>query len=199
MDSTDQTSNGDGERRWAPHDHFPASFVDAVEAEKAEYSQGADRPIGSYAAITAVYAAAGAGLALLARRRHARPVMGVGDVVLTAVATAKLSRVLAKDPVTSFLRAPFTRFKGQSGEAELAEEVRGTGPRHAIGELLTCPFCLGPWVAGGFLSGYAFAPGAARTAALMGTISAAADVGQYGFAGLQEAWKRATSDGSGGA
>lgn len=192
MTSPTAAQEESSDRRWAPHDHFPAAFVDALQSEKAEYAQGVDRPLGSYAAITAVYTAAAAGLALLARRRRAQPRMGAGDVVLAAIATAKLSRVLAKDPVTSFLRAPFTRFKGQAGEAELAEEVRGTGPRHAIGELLTCPFCLGPWVGGALVAGYALAPGAARAAALVGTISAAADVGQYGFAGLQEAWKRAT-------
>jgi Protein of unknown function (DUF1360) len=32
-----------------------------------------------------------------------------------------------RNPVTSPLRAPFTRYSGTSGEAELAEEVRGRG------------------------------------------------------------------------
>ena len=38
------------------------------------------------------------------------------------MATHKLSRIIAKDPVTSPLRAPFTTFEGTSGPAELAEE-----------------------------------------------------------------------------
>ncbi len=42
------------------------------------------------------------------------------DFALVSVATHKLSRLLAKDPVTSPLRMPFTRFEGTSGEAELA-------------------------------------------------------------------------------
>ena len=49
--------------------------------------------------------------------------------------------------MTSPLRAPFTRFEGASGHAEVAEEVREHGGvKHAVGELLTCPFCLAQWV-----------------------------------------------------
>lgn len=184
----------DDDRQWAPHDHFPATLVSAAQAEKAEYSQDANRPLGSYAAVSAAYAVLAALIATTARRRGLRPQLSFADGVLATIGTAKLARTLAKDPVTSFLRAPFTRFKGQAGEAELAEEVRGTGPRHAIGELLTCPFCLGPWFAGAFVAGYTFTPTAARSAALISTMSAGADVLQYGFAGLQQAWTRSSED-----
>jgi hypothetical protein len=54
--------------------------------------------------------------------------------------------VLAKNSVTSPLRAPFTRYQGPAGPSKLAEEARGKGVRHAIGELLVCPFCLTQWV-----------------------------------------------------
>ena len=71
--------------------------------------------------------------------------------------------------MTSPLRAPFTRFEGPQGNAELAEEVRGSGARKAVGELVTCPFCLGPWVATALTAGLTFAPGVARPA--MGVFS----------------------------
>ncbi|MFD7922153.1 DUF1360 domain-containing protein [Streptomyces sp. NPDC059740] len=45
--------------------------------------------------------------------------------MLLAAATHKLSRLVAKDPITSPLRAPFTRYQGTSAPSELAEEVRG--------------------------------------------------------------------------
>src|SRR5690606_41186876 len=61
--------------------------------------------------------------------------------------THKLSRLLAKDPVTSPIRAPFTRYKGVSGPAELREE-----PRNTVGELLSCPFCIAQWTATGYRS-----------------------------------------------
>jgi hypothetical protein len=133
---------------------------------------------------------------LAARTRDSSSHLSAADTVLATVATAYFARTTAKDPVTSFLRAPFARFKGRAGEAELAEEVRGTGPQHAIGELLTCPFCLGPWFAGAFVAGFALAPRAARAAAVVGAMAAGADVLQYGFAGLQLAWKRVSEDDS---
>nr|WP_231135291.1 DUF1360 domain-containing protein [Motilibacter deserti] len=104
-----------------------------------------------------------------------------------SVATHKLSRLIAKDPVTSPLRAPFTKFAGTSGEAELAEEVRGSGPRKALGELVTCPFCIGQWAATGFAFGLVVAPRATRMAAAVLTAVTAADVMQLGYAKLEEA------------
>ncbi len=127
------------------------------------------------------------------RRCHVPRRLGWDDVVLATVATAKLSRIIAKDPVTSPLRAPFTRFKGRAGEAELAEEVRGRGAQHAVGELVSCPFCVGQWVATAFVAGIVLAPDLTRLAALTGTLVAAADVLQYGFAGLQRAWSRSNN------
>jgi hypothetical protein len=61
------------------------------------------------------------------RRRQSLPALSVGDVVLVGVATHKLARRLSKSSVTSPLRAPFTRYEGVSGPAELHEEVRGRG------------------------------------------------------------------------
>lgn len=183
--------------RTATHDHLPARLVSAARAEKAQYAQGEDRPLGSYGVISAAYTALAAGAVAAARARGRGPRMSASDVLLATVATANFARTTAKDPVTSFLRAPFTRFEGLAAEAELAEEVRGTGPRHAVGELLTCPFCLGPWFAGAFVAGFTFAPTAARAAALLGTMTAGADVLQYGFAGLQQAWSRFSEDDDG--
>ena len=61
------------------------------------------------------------------------------DLLLAGVATHKLSRLLTKDRVTSFIRAPFTRYEQPAGHGEVEEEPRGSGLRLAIGELLVCP------------------------------------------------------------
>jgi hypothetical protein len=86
----------------------------------------------------------------------------VTDVALGALAIEKLSRLLAKDPVTSPLRAPFTVYQGTSGPAELDEEVRGKGVQKAVGELITCPFCTSVWVATGFAAGLVYLPRTTR-------------------------------------
>jgi hypothetical protein len=109
-----------------------------------------------------------------------------GDGVLLTVATFRLARRIAKDPVTSPLRAPFTTFQGASGEAEIAEEVREHGgAKHAVGELLTCPFCLAQWVGTGFVLGYVTAPRATRLAALTMTMVAGSDVLQFVYDAVQ--------------
>jgi hypothetical protein len=127
------------------------SIIDKAQERQREYSQGADRPLGSYAVFLTAFGAvvgAGAVIAKLTGRRSVE--LRPWDVALMTV--------------TSPLRAPFTRYEGTSGPSELAEEVDGTGFRHAVGELLTCPFCLAQWVAAAYLGGMAFAPHATRLA-----------------------------------
>jgi hypothetical protein len=110
----------------------------------------------------------------------------VGDAVLLTVATFRLARRIAKDPVTAPIRAPFTRFEGASGHAEVAEEVREHGGvKHAVGELVTCPFCLAQWVGTGFVFGYVTAPKATRLAALTMTMVAGSDVLQFAYDAIQ--------------
>jgi hypothetical protein len=110
----------------------------------------------------------------------------VKDLALFALATQKLSRLLSKDPVTSPLRAPFTAYQGTSGPAELREEVRGTGVRKTVGELITCPFCTSVWVATGFAAGLIYLPRATRLAMATLAALAGADMLQYVHGWLQQ-------------
>ncbi|TDD68405.1 DUF1360 domain-containing protein [Actinomadura rubrisoli] len=160
------------------------TVVDTARRQKREYTDGADRPLGSYLATMAVYALSAGTVALLARRRGRAPSIGAGDLALMTITTHKLSRLIAKDPVTSPLRAPFTRY---SGTAELSEEVRGKGIRHAVGELITCPFCTGQWVATAYAAGLVFAPDATRLAGATMTAVAGSDWLQLAYARLQQA------------
>jgi hypothetical protein len=93
-------------------------------------------------------------------------------VVLTSVATYRLSRLLSKASVTSPLRAPFTRYVGPQGPAELHEEARPEPGRHTAGELATCPFCMSVWVATTLTACRQLWPRPTRTA--MGTLTALA-------------------------
>lgn len=135
------------------------------------------------------YGVAVAALAGVVRRRgHRLPErVSIGDIALIAVAAHKLSRLIAKDPVTSPLRAPFTRFVGTTGPAELDEEVRGVGPRKAMGELVTCPFCIGQWIATGLAFGLVLAPRATRLVASVFTSLTVADFLQFAYAATGEA------------
>ena len=162
-------------RRWARH-------------QEREYTNGAERPLAGDIGAMGVYlslVSAGAA-AVRAGGRELPDRVPVGDAFLLTVATFRLARRIAKDPVTSPIRAPFTQFQGPSGHAEIAEEVREHGGvKHAVGELLTCPFCLAQWVGTAFVFGYATAPRATRLAALTMTMVAGSDVLQFAYDALQ--------------
>ncbi|MEV5243490.1 DUF1360 domain-containing protein [Streptomyces cinnamoneus] len=156
--------------------------------ERGAYTAGADRPLGAYAGMMGVYAAGVAALSAAARlARRPLPDPGPWDVLLCAGATHQLSRLLTKDPVTSPLRAPFARYRGTSGPAELAEEPRGRGARKVVGELLTCPFCTGLWVATGLAAGMVFAPRTTRLATATMTALTGADLLHFLRVRMQQA------------
>jgi hypothetical protein len=146
------------------------------------------RPIGGYAALTATFGTAFAGSLLIAHRkgRELPERIGAADIALAGIATHKLSRLLTKDKVTSAVRAPFTRYQKSSGHGEVEEKARGRGLRYATGELLTCPYCVGQWVAGAFFVGYVAAPRVTRLLASMWTAHALADAAQLAYSAAEK-------------
>jgi len=168
-----------------PHDR-----TDLPGSLGADYAADADdhRPLGGYTALTGSFGLLFAG-GLLAARRSGRELperIGTRDLVLAGIATHKLSRLITKDKVTAFARAPFTRFQEKAGHGEVEEAARGRGLRYAIGELLVCPYCLAQWVAGTFTLGFAFAPRLTRLLAGMFTIYVVADTAQLAYKALEE-------------
>jgi hypothetical protein len=157
-------------KAYAPHEHRPLDgYVVAM---------------GAFGALAASFAAAA--------KVTGRPVpdrVSAQDVVLISIATHKLSRLLAKDSVTSPLRAPFTRYREPGGAAEVNEEVRdqGSAIRHSIGELVTCPFCLAVWVATGLTGGLVLAPRLTRLATTAMTATAVSDFLQMAYSISKEA------------
>lgn len=132
--------------------------------------------------------------ALLVARRQGRELperVGADDVLLVGVASHKLSRLIAKDKVTSPLRAPFTELEGDGGPGELEERARGGATRRAVGELLICPYCIGLWVVAAFAFGLLFAP---RLTRFLAAVFAALTVSDF----FQVAYKAAEEKGLGG-
>src|SRR3954451_6553265 len=145
------------------------------------------RPLGGYALLTGVFSALFAGgLVVAARSDRGLPErLGVQDLIVGGLATHKLSRLITKDKVTGFARAPFTRFQESSGHGEVEEAARGRGLRYAVGELLVCPYCIGQWIAGGFVVGYVHAPRATRMIAAMSTMHAVSDALQLAYSAAE--------------
>jgi Protein of unknown function (DUF1360) len=150
----------------------------------AGYAPHEQRPLTSYAVLTAAFNAAVAGGGVALWRRGYRPPerYGFHDLLIFGAATHKLSRLIAKDKITSFARAPFTEYQGPAGPGELEESPRGTGLRYAVGELLVCPYCLGLWVSAALMLLLTFSPRLGRTLAFVAAAHAVAD-------GLQIAYK----------
>ncbi len=145
-----------------------------------------DRPLRGYVILMATYGTTVAGLALLMRKRRAVPRLDLGDLALMTVATHKLSRVIAKDSITSPLRAPFVRYVEPAGAGEVNEQVRIGGAAHALGELVMCPLCLDVWLATGFVAAYSFAPRATRLAASVLSIGAASNALHFAWDALKK-------------
>jgi hypothetical protein len=167
----------------------------AAARTRARYEGGQERrPLKGYLVAMGAYAATMGSLVAVGRARGVRlpERFGLGDTVLLSIATHKASRILAKDAVTSPLRAPFTRYEEPAGEAELNESVRGHGVQHAVGELLTCPFCLAVWMSSTFAAGMVLAPRATRLVMTVLTAVAASDTLQLGYDGGKQLLQKAS-------
>lgn len=123
-------------------------MLDEIKKPYREYAPQDQVPLAGYTASMLAFAAGLGGVLAWMRRRKA-PLPTLLDVALLGVATHKLSRIVSKDFVTAPLRAPFTRRQAAEGAGEVHDEPHGGGLRRAVGYLLTCPYCLGPWTATG--------------------------------------------------
>ena len=138
---------------------------------------GGEQPLPSYAAVAGLFNLIFAAFLLVARKtgRRIPERMEIRDIALLGVATHKLSMLLAQDAVTSPLRAPFTELQEKQSPKNVDEKPRGTGLRRSLGELVTCKFCVGQWVASFFTYGLVFAPAVTRLLASIFAIVALSD------------------------
>jgi hypothetical protein len=110
----------------------------------------ASKPLHEYATLTGVFTGVLGGFLLVAGRRLPERV-GWGDVARVGLASYKVGRLVAKDPVTKFVRAPVTQDSD-------ATEPEPRGWRRALGELVTCPHCVGLWTSASFSYGLVLFP-----------------------------------------
>lgn len=138
-----------------------------------------EEPLAGHAVLVTVFTAAAAGLLATATRRQSDR-LTAGDMILSAIATQRLARLVTKDRVTSGLRAPFARRRDSDGAlpGEVSDTPAGSGVRLAVGQLLTCPYCIAQWAALGFVAGFTLAPRQTRLVAATLTITSAADLAQ---------------------
>lgn len=140
--------------------------------------QDSHPPYEAYATIAGAFFGGLATVAALSRRS---PPGTAVEFAALAAATFKASRALSRERVGSFVRQPFVE-----GDAELGEEEQpaGGGLQRAIGELVTCPRCLGTWTAAGLASAQVLSPRFGRLLTWSLGASAANDFLQAAFVAL---------------
>ncbi len=167
-----------------------STLDDTGEAQERDAGDAAGRelPLGGYAVLTSTFLALASVFAGWLRRsgRELPERISAADLALLTTATHKVSRLIAKDRVTSAVRAPFTTYQGRGGPAEVEERPRGKGLRRAIGELLVCPYCLGIWIGAAFTAGLLVAPRPTRWVASVFTVLFGSDVLQIAYKGMEE-------------
>ena len=159
-----------------------------VVEEARQYDDRGEVPLPGYAGSLTAFALAVTAVAAAGRRtgRGLPERYDLSDIALGALATHKFSRLVSKGSVTSPIRAPFTEFEEPAGSAELNERAREGRVRHTVGELLTCPFCLGQWVGTGYVAGLALAPRPTRAWAAVFAVTGISDTLQQVYARLRD-------------
>jgi uncharacterized protein DUF1360 len=137
-----------------------------------------ERPLPEYFALTTAFGGVLGGFLLLARRRLPERV-GLADVARIGVASYKIGRLVAKDEVTTWVRAPVTR-------DEDATEPKQRGMERALGELVTCPYCVGLWIASGLSYALVLYPRQTRLVTTIFGAQAVADFLNAAFVKLKE-------------
>jgi len=98
------------------------------------------------------------------------------DLALFGLATFRAGRVVAYDRVSEPFRAPVTETVPDEYDAGENVVAEGAGMQKAIGELVSCPTCVGTWVAAGLIYGFRIAPGPTRLVAAILAVSGLAEL-----------------------
>ncbi|MCM3569970.1 DUF1360 domain-containing protein [Neobacillus mesonae] len=72
------------------------------------------------------------------------------QLLILSFASFRLTRLLVFDKITEFLRAPFfdeVEMENEVGELEVYYSPKQRGFKHFMGELLSCYWCTGIWMA----------------------------------------------------
>jgi len=109
------------------------------------------------------------------------------DIALIGLATHRLTRIVTRDKVTEPIRSPFTEYQGPAGAGEVNERARGRGLRRAIGTLLTCQYCAGPWIASALFAALVARPRETRVVASMLAATAVSDFTHQAYAFVRHA------------
>ena len=116
----------------------------------------------TYLTLTGLFLSAFTAFTMRERKHGKKLDLRPFDLVLLGFSTYRLGRMTVYDKVTEPLRQPFTATAPDSSGAGKTTVPKGQGARRAIGELFSCPICMGTWIAAGLVYGLDIAPRATR-------------------------------------
>lgn len=127
----------------------------------------------TYVSLMGGFAGLFAATAKLSGRKGRELELNALDVALLGISTFRAGRLIAFDSVTEPLRAPVTKQTGDGVQPE------GSGVQAAIGEMLSCPTCIGTWIAASLVLGLRLAPAPTRTFLAFMSASGVAEILDY--------------------
>ena len=82
------------------------------------------------------------------------------DFALLGLAAARLTDIISTDQIMEWLRRPFVKMETTeiAGREVETRTGRGRGLKKVIGDLLSCPWCVGVWVAASLTYAYYLMP-----------------------------------------
>ena len=95
---------------------------------------------------------------LLLRERDEQVQVSPLDLVMLGLSTYRSGRLVAFERVAAPLREPVTKTVPDGSGAGETVVADGDGWRWTLGELVSCPVCVGTWVAAGLVYGLHLAP-----------------------------------------
>jgi hypothetical protein len=79
-----------------------------------------------------------------------------------------------------------TEYEAPASASDVKEKSRGTGLQRALGDLITCPYCMGPWVATALAYGFSKRTRLTRLVAGIFTVTAMSDFLNHALGAVQK-------------
>ncbi len=129
-----------------------------------------------YATLNLVHTGLLAATALAAHRRGWRDPLSSTDMVQLSLAAFSIAKAVSREKIGSWVREPFVASDSTGEPRPVAGGLRG-----AVGELVSCPRCVGAWSALSLVALRTASPAAGQVATTVFATAGANDFLQAGF------------------
>ena len=105
--------------------------------------------------------------------------LSVFEFILLCLASFRLTRLIVFDTITTFIRKPFHEISEETNENGVVEtylNIKGTGLKFWIGELLSCYWCVAVWASIFLFFSYIYIPVIAGPLIVILSIAAVASI-----------------------